>query len=237
MRDLRLRRSTAAASSRKCSRSFRRPRRYSSSAINGSAIAAGIGYMFRDTIEMPWASSLKASRPLCANVAALLARDASRDQPSDGRSSISAARRRETDRFSSSGSGAPSRRRSAWEYRLFKGEQMPDQSPSNVRSSERRSRCGSACPCPWPRGSVRRSSDRFHEVAVLDRPAPRLGTVTDHTHSDHRRRPGIHVRRRRRTRANGGAGHDAGCRFHAVCHRSASDFRRQWRPERPPTRR
>jgi len=98
----------------------------------GSAIAAGIGYAFRDTLEMPWASSLKASRPLCANV--LLYWHAMQHAIADGRTTFDFGRSTPGDgpfQFKRQWGAEPSPL--AWEYRLFKGERLPDQSPSNPK--------------------------------------------------------------------------------------------------------
>jgi FemAB-related protein (PEP-CTERM system-associated) len=98
----------------------------------GSAVAAAIGYTFRDTIEIPWASSLKAYRPLCANT--LLYWHAMQHAIANGLATFDFGRSTPGDgpfQFKSQWGAEPSPL--AWEYRLFKGERLPDQSPSNPK--------------------------------------------------------------------------------------------------------
>ena len=100
--------------------------------LGANAVAAGIGYAFRDTLEMPWASSLKSSRPLCANV--LLYWHAMLYAIADGRTTFDFGRSTPGDgpfQFKRQWGAEPSEL--AWEYRLFKGDRMPDQSPSNLK--------------------------------------------------------------------------------------------------------
>jgi serine/alanine adding enzyme len=97
-----------------------------------NAIAAGIGYAFRDTLEMPWASSLKSSRPMCANV--LLYWHAMQYAMANGRTTFDFGRSTPGDgpfQFKRQWGAEPSPL--AWEYRLFKGERLPDQSPNNPK--------------------------------------------------------------------------------------------------------
>src|SRR5262245_9865953 len=100
--------------------------------LDSTAIAAGIGYTFRDTIEIPWASSLKAYRPLCANV--LLYWHAVQHAIAEGRTTFDFGRSTPGDgpfQFKQQWGAEPSPL--AWEYRLFKGEHLPNQSPSNPK--------------------------------------------------------------------------------------------------------
>jgi len=100
--------------------------------LNADAVAAGIGYAFRDTLEMPWASALRSSRPLCANV--LLYWHAMQHAMADGRTTFDFGRSTPGDgpfQFKRQWGAEPSPL--AWEYRLFKGERLPDQSPSNPK--------------------------------------------------------------------------------------------------------
>jgi FemAB-related protein (PEP-CTERM system-associated) len=101
---------------------------------NGAAIAAGIGLRYRDTLEMPWASSLKAYRAMCANnllywcaIKHAISRgctsfDFGRSTPNEG-----------TYNFKQQWGAEPEPL--CWEYSLSRNASMPDQSPKNPKFS------------------------------------------------------------------------------------------------------
>jgi len=100
---------------------------------NGAPVAAGIGYRFRDTLEMPWASSLRSSRPLCANV--MLYWHAMRDAITRGVATFDFGRSTPGDgpyQFKQQWGAQPVPL--AWEYRMLKGD-LPNHSPSNPKFS------------------------------------------------------------------------------------------------------
>jgi FemAB-related protein (PEP-CTERM system-associated) len=94
--------------------------------------AAGISYRYRETIEVPWASSLKEFRTLAPNTLLYwhLIRhaieqgarkfDFGRSTPNEG-----------TYRFKEQWGARPSP--VCWEYRLLRGTALPDQSPKNPK--------------------------------------------------------------------------------------------------------
>jgi FemAB-related protein (PEP-CTERM system-associated) len=98
----------------------------------GKAIAGGILLRHRDTVETPWASSLAEYRSLCPNhtlywsvmqwaiARQLNVLDFGRSTPDEG-----------TFRFKQQWGAAASPL--CWEYSLFGGSQMPDQSPKNPK--------------------------------------------------------------------------------------------------------
>jgi FemAB-related protein (PEP-CTERM system-associated) len=95
-------------------------------------IAAGIGLRYRDTFEMPWASSLKAYRPLCANnllywqaishaiAGGCATFDFGRSTPDEG-----------TFHFKKQWGAEATPL--CWEYSLTGRDSVPDQSPKNPR--------------------------------------------------------------------------------------------------------
>jgi FemAB-related protein (PEP-CTERM system-associated) len=100
---------------------------------DGEPVAAGIGHRFRDTVEMPWASSLRAARPLCANT--LLYWHAIRDAIASGVTTFDFGRSTPGDgpyQFKQQWGAEPVPL--AWEYRLLKGD-LPNHSPSNPKFS------------------------------------------------------------------------------------------------------
>jgi FemAB-related protein (PEP-CTERM system-associated) len=99
---------------------------------SGVAVAAGIGYRYRDTLEVPWASSLREFRSLSPNMllywhlirhaveCGARAFDFGRSSPGDG-----------TYRFKEQWGATP--HPVSWEYRLLTGTSLPDQSPKNPK--------------------------------------------------------------------------------------------------------
>jgi FemAB-related protein (PEP-CTERM system-associated) len=97
-----------------------------------TTVAGGIAIVHRDTLEVPWASSLRASRPLCPNnlmywriiehaiAAGLRTFDFGRSTPNEG-----------TFHFKQQWGAEP--RPLRWEYVLRDGGEMPNLSPSNPR--------------------------------------------------------------------------------------------------------
>ena len=98
----------------------------------GAPVAAAIGYAYRDALAIPWASSTRASRPLCANI--LLYWHAIQHAIADGRTMFDFGQ-------STPGDGGFQFKRQwgaessplYWEYRLVNGNHLPDQSPSNPK--------------------------------------------------------------------------------------------------------
>ena len=98
----------------------------------GTPIAAAIGYAYGRTLEVPWASSLKASRGLCPNhllywtviqhaiAEGFAVLDFGRSTPDEG-----------TYHFKRQWGARPEPL--CWEYRLFSTKHVPDQSPKNPR--------------------------------------------------------------------------------------------------------
>ena len=94
-------------------------------------VAAAITYGFRDTLEVPWASALRSSRPLCANT--LLYWHVMLHAIAEGRSTFDFGRSTPGDgpfQFKRQWGAEPSPL--SWEYRLLKGD-MPNTSPSNPK--------------------------------------------------------------------------------------------------------
>jgi FemAB-related protein (PEP-CTERM system-associated) len=97
-----------------------------------TVVAAGISYRYRDTIEVPWASSLKEYRTQSPNTLLYwhLIRDAiergarvfdfGRSTPNEG-----------TYKFKEQWGARP--HSVCWEYRLLGGQRLPDQSPKNPK--------------------------------------------------------------------------------------------------------
>jgi FemAB-related protein (PEP-CTERM system-associated) len=95
-------------------------------------VAAGITFAYRRTIEVPWASSLKAYRTLCPNnllywsiiehavTSGFRTLDFGRSTPNEG-----------TYEFKRQWGAVPSPL--FWEYALVSAESMPDQSPANPK--------------------------------------------------------------------------------------------------------
>jgi FemAB-related protein (PEP-CTERM system-associated) len=99
--------------------------------LGRTPVAAAIAYAFRDTIEIPWASSLRSSRPLCANT--LLYWHAVREAIAGGKAHFDFGRSTPGDgpfQFKRQWGAEPSTL--AWEYRIFKGG-VPNQNPSNPK--------------------------------------------------------------------------------------------------------
>ncbi len=97
-----------------------------------TTVAAGIALAHRDTVEVPWASSLQEFRPACPNHAlywfvmrwaiarGARALDFGRSTPNEG-----------TYQFKQQWGAEPSLL--CWEYRLLRGDTLPDQSPKNPK--------------------------------------------------------------------------------------------------------
>ena len=99
--------------------------------LGGEPVAAAISYSFRDTLEVPWASSLKSSRPLCANT--LLYWHMMLHAIAEGRATFDFGRSTPGDgpfQFKRQWGAEPSTL--AWEYRILEGG-VPDHSPSNPK--------------------------------------------------------------------------------------------------------
>ena len=100
--------------------------------LGATPVAAGITFAHRRTIEVPWASSLKAYRALCPNnllywsiiehavSSGFETLDFGRSTPNEG-----------TYEFKRQWGAVPSPL--FWEYALVAGETMPDQSPANPK--------------------------------------------------------------------------------------------------------
>ena len=96
------------------------------------AVAAAIGYRYRDTFEIPWASSRRSHRALCPNnllywraiqeatAAGCTTFDFGRSTPDEG-----------TFHFKKQWGAEPSPL--FWEYRMLTGGLVPDQSPKNPK--------------------------------------------------------------------------------------------------------
>jgi serine/alanine adding enzyme len=97
-----------------------------------TAVAAGLGFGWRDTIEVPWASALSASRTSCANV--LLYWTMIREATAQGYRTFDFGR-------STPGEGTFQFKRQwgaeatpmAWEYCLHSTSGLPNHSPTNPR--------------------------------------------------------------------------------------------------------
>jgi FemAB-related protein (PEP-CTERM system-associated) len=99
---------------------------------SSGVVAAGISYRHRDTIEVPWASSLKEFRTLSPNTLlywhmiryavehGAQVFDFGRSTPNEG-----------TYKFKEQWGAVPSP--VCWEYRLLRGSSLPDQSPKNPK--------------------------------------------------------------------------------------------------------
>ncbi len=95
-------------------------------------IAAAIGYTYRETLEIPWASSLRSHRALCPNN--LLYWRAIQQAIADGCATLDFGRSTPdegTFHFKRQWGAEPSPL--YWEYRMFDGGQPPDQSPKNPK--------------------------------------------------------------------------------------------------------
>jgi FemAB-related protein (PEP-CTERM system-associated) len=95
-------------------------------------VAAGISYRFRDTVEVPWASSLRAYRTLSPNVLLYwqLIRDAieRRARVFDfGRSTPNEGTYKFKEQWGAVGEPV------CWEYKLLTRSSLPDQSPKNPK--------------------------------------------------------------------------------------------------------
>lgn len=98
----------------------------------GAPVAAAIGYTYRDVLAIPWASSTRASRPLCANT--LLYWHAILHAIADGRATLDFGQSTPGDggfQFKRQWGAEPSPL--YWEYRLVTGGRLPDQSPANPK--------------------------------------------------------------------------------------------------------
>lgn len=103
-------------------------------ASDGAAVAGGIGLRYRDTLEMPWASSLKAYRAMCPNnllywsaikqaiAGGCRTFDFGRSTPNEGTYNFKQQWGAEPDSL-------------CWEYRFTGKGSMPDQSPKNPKFS------------------------------------------------------------------------------------------------------
>ena len=97
-----------------------------------TAVAAAIGYRHRDTLEIPWASSLRSHRAFCPNN--LLYWHAIEQATADGCRTFDFGRSTPdegTFHFKRQWGAEPSPL--YWEYRMFSGERPPDQSPKNPK--------------------------------------------------------------------------------------------------------
>jgi FemAB-related protein (PEP-CTERM system-associated) len=96
------------------------------------AVAAAIGYRYRDTFEIPWASSLRSHRALCPNN--LLYWRAIQQATADGCTTFDFGRSTPdegTFHFKKQWGAEPSPL--FWEYRMLTGGPVPDQSPKNPK--------------------------------------------------------------------------------------------------------
>jgi FemAB-related protein (PEP-CTERM system-associated) len=99
--------------------------------LAGAPVAAAITYGFRETLEVPWASALRSSRPLCANT--LLYWHVMLHAIAEGRSTFDFGRSTPGDgpfQFKRQWGAEPSPL--SWEYRLLKGD-VPNTSPTNPK--------------------------------------------------------------------------------------------------------
>ena len=99
--------------------------------LAGAPVAAAITYGFRETLEVPWASALRSSRPLCANT--LLYWHVMLHAIAEGRSTFDFGRSTPGDgpfQFKRQWGAEPSPL--SWEYRLLKGD-VPNVSPTNPK--------------------------------------------------------------------------------------------------------
>jgi serine/alanine adding enzyme len=111
-----------------------RTRMYVVRASDGTAVAAGVGLRFRDTVEMPWASSLKEHRAMSPNN--LLYWTAIKDAIAAGATTFDFGRstpNEGTYNFKAQWGAKPVPL--CWEYRLLRERQLPDQSPTNGKFS------------------------------------------------------------------------------------------------------
>lgn len=96
------------------------------------AVAAGIGFTYRDRFEMPWASSLKSHRSLCPNN--LLYWSAIRHAIDGGCRTFDFGRstpNEGTFHFKAQWGAQP--HQLFWEYQLLSAASMPDHSPKNAK--------------------------------------------------------------------------------------------------------
>jgi FemAB-related protein (PEP-CTERM system-associated) len=100
--------------------------------LNGEAVASGIGYAYRDVIEVPWAASRKAFRSLCPNN--LLYWTCIREAIDEGFRTFDFGRSTPdegTFHFKRQWGAEP--RPLYWEYKLLSRTELPNQSPTNPR--------------------------------------------------------------------------------------------------------
>ncbi|MFN7917502.1 MAG: FemAB family XrtA/PEP-CTERM system-associated protein [Vicinamibacterales bacterium] len=103
-------------------------------AADGRCVAAGVGLRFRDTVEMPWASSLREFKAASPNN--LLYWEALKHAISTGANTFDFGRstpNEGTYNFKAQWGAEPVPL--CWEYRLLKGQALPDSSPKNAKFS------------------------------------------------------------------------------------------------------
>lgn len=103
-------------------------------AQDGRCVAAGVGLRFRDTVEMPWASSLREFKAASPNN--LLYWEALKYAIGGGATTFDFGRstpNEGTYNFKAQWGAEPVPL--CWEYRLLKGQALPDSSPKNAKFS------------------------------------------------------------------------------------------------------
>lgn len=111
-----------------------RTRLFAVRAADGRCVAAGVGLHFRDTVEMPWASSLREFKAASPNN--LLYWEALKHAISKGATTFDFGRstpNEGTYNFKAQWGAQPVPL--CWEYRLLGGQDLPDASPKNAKFS------------------------------------------------------------------------------------------------------
>ena len=98
----------------------------------GEPVAGALSYAFRDTVEVPWASSLRAFRPSCPNH--LMYWTIIRQAIADGRRTFDFGRSTPGEgTFQFKTQWGAEAKPLHWEYALLNGTRLPDQSPKNPK--------------------------------------------------------------------------------------------------------